>query len=162
MTKQSESFTTSITTAKTAHDVFEAVTNVRGWWSQDITGNTAAKGDEFEFEVKGIHYSKQKLIEVVPDVKVVWLVTEATMTFIDDQDEWKGTKVIFDITTESNNTTLTFTHEGLVPMIACYGACAPAWTQYVEHSLKQLIETGVGDPNLEGRTIDRPEPSTTA
>ncbi len=153
MTDVQQSFSTSIITTKSPHTVFEAVTNVRGWWSQTITGDTAKQGDEFEFEVKDIHYSKQRLVEVIPDQRVVWLVTEAAMTFIEDQDEWKGTKVIFDIITDGPNTTLTFTHEGLTPAVACYKACMPAWTQYIGHSLKQLIETGVGDPNLEGRTI---------
>lgn len=156
MSEQNNSFTTSIMTAKSPHQVFEAVRDVRGWWSRSITGETKQLGEEFEFEVKDIHYSKQKLVEVIPNKKVVWLITEAKMTFIEDQDEWKDTKVIFDITTEGSQTKLTFTHEGLLPTIECYKACMPAWTQYIEHSLKQLIETGLGDPNLEGRTIDKP------
>lgn len=156
MLEENHSFTTSITVDQTPHIVFEAVTNVRGWWSETITGNTIKLNDEFEFEVKDVHYSKQRLIEVIPDKRVVWLVTEANMTFIEDHDEWKGTKVIFDITNDRAKTKLTFIHEGLVPTIACYKACMPAWTQYIEHSLKQLIETGLGDPNLEGRTIDKP------
>jgi hypothetical protein len=154
MTDTNDSFTTSITVEQSAHTVFEAVTNVRGWWSENIIGDTTKQDDEFEFEVPGIHYSKQRLVEVIPDQRVVWLVTEANMTFIADHDEWKGTKVIFDITEQDGKTKLTFTHEGLVPAIACYAACMPAWTQYIQHSLKQLIETGIGDPNLEGRTIN--------
>jgi hypothetical protein len=156
MSEQNESFTTSISVDQSPHVVFEAVTNVRGWWSENIVGNTAKQGDEFEFEVRGVHFSKQLLTEVIPDKRVVWVVTEANMTFIEDHDEWKDTKVIFDISSDGPKTTLTFTHEGLVPAIACYKACMPAWTQYIEHSLRQLIETGVGDPNLEGRTIDKP------
>jgi hypothetical protein len=156
MENQNESFTTSITVDQSPHTVFEAVTNVRAWWSETIVGETKKQDDEFAFEVKDIHYSKQRLVEVIPDQRVVWLVTEANMTFIEDHEEWKGTKVIFDITSDGTKTTLMFTHEGLVPAIACYKACMPAWTQYVEHSLKQLIETGVSDPNLEGRTIQKP------
>ena len=156
MSIENQSFTTSITTDQSPHKVFGAVTNVKAWWSENIRGNTQNQDDEFEFEVKDVHYSKQKLIEVIPDQRVVWLVTESNMTFIPDHDEWTGTKIIFDIQQASDKTVLTFTHEGLVPAIACYQACMPAWAQYIEHSLKQLIETGVGDPNLEGRTIDKP------
>jgi hypothetical protein len=156
MTNDNQNFTTTLLVDQSPHEVFEAVTNVRGWWSETITGNTAKLNDEFEFEVKDIHYSKQRLVEVVPDQKVVWLITEAKMTFIKDEDEWAGTKVIFDITREGDKTKLTFTHEGLVPEVECYKACMPAWTQYVQHSLHSLITTGQGDPNLEGRTIDKP------
>jgi hypothetical protein len=153
MNSNDTSFTTHILVDESPHEVFEAVRNVRGWWSETITGNTAELNDEFEYEVKGVHYSKQRLVEVIPDKRVAWLITEANLLFVEDHDEWTGTKVIFDISHDGSQTKLTFTHEGLTPAIACYGACMPAWTQYIEHSLKQLIETGVGDPNLEGRTI---------
>jgi hypothetical protein len=156
MADEKQSFTTSILVDESPHTVFEAVTNVRGWWSTNITGESKEVGDEFEFEVEGVHYSRQRLIEVIPDQRVVWLVTEARMTFIQDEDEWKGTKVIFDITRDDSKTKLTFTHAGLVPAIACYKDCAPAWDQYIQHSLFELITTGTGDPNLEGRTIEKP------
>jgi hypothetical protein len=156
MTDNNQSFTTSLLVEQTPKEVFQAVTNVRGWWSEHIQGGTEQQDDEFVFEVEGIHYSKQRLIEVIPDKKVVWLVTEADMTFLKDRDEWVNTKIIFDITEEDGKTKLTFTHEGLVPQIECYKACMPAWTRYIEHSLQQLITTGVGDPNLEGRTIEKP------
>jgi Activator of Hsp90 ATPase homolog 1-like protein len=156
MSKQQENFSTRISVSQPPSAVFSAIRNPRAWWSQDITGKTENVGDEFEFEVKGVHYSKQRLVEVVPNERVVWLVADADMTFIEDRDEWKDTKIIFDITRTGDKTILTFTHEGLIPTIGCYKACMPAWTQYVHHSLKQLIETGVGDPNLEGRSIDKP------
>jgi len=152
-----QSYTTSFVVDQTPEEVFDAVTNVRGWWSEGIKGNTAQQDDEFTFEVPDVHYSKQKLVEVIPDKRVVWLVTEATMTFLKQQDEWVGTKVIFDISKEGEKTKLTFTHEGLVPPIECYKFCMPAWKQYVEDSLFKLVTTGKGTPNLEGKTIDKPE-----
>lgn len=156
MTDTYESFSTSFTTQKSPHEVFQAVTNVAGWWSEDIRGNSAKLNDEFIFEVAGVHFSRQKLIEVIPDKKVVWHITEADMSFIKQRDEWVGTKVMFDISTEGADTLLTFTHQGLVPQVECYKACMPAWTEYIQHSLKQLVETGTGDPNLEGRSINEP------
>lgn len=156
MTANGRDFTSTLVVDQPPSEVFNAVTNVRGWWSEDVEGGTAGEGDEFTFEVKDVHYSKQKLVEVVPDEKVVWLVTESDMTFISERDEWTGTKVIFDISAEGDKTKLTFTHEGLAPEVECYEACAPAWEQYVQHSLRRLIVTGEGDPNLEGRTIEAP------
>lgn len=156
MTKNGSDFTTSLLVDQSPREVFKAIINPRGWWSKNIIGNTEKQDDEFIFEVKGVHYSKQRLIEVIPDKKVVWLVTEAKMTFIKDEGEWAGTKIIFDITKEGDKTKLTFTHEGLVPEVECYKACMPAWTDYIQHSLFMLITTGKGDPNLEGRTIAKP------
>lgn len=156
MVPSPQDFTTTLLVDQAPREVFEAVTQPRLWWSEDIKGDTAREGDEFEFEVPGIHFSKQRLVDVVPDRRVVWLVTEADMTFLKQRDEWAGTRVVFDISEESGKTKLTFTHEGLVPDAECYEACMPAWTQYVQHSLLRLITTGEGDPNLEGRTIEAP------
>lgn len=154
----SKDFSTSIMVDKSPSEVFEAVQDVRDWWSKDITGNTANEGDVFEFEVPGVHYSKQKLTEVVLDKKIVWTVLEANMTFIKQSDEWKNTKIVFDIEKlDDGKTKLTFTHIGLTPEVECYEACMPAWTEYVKHSLFQKIQTGSGDPNLEGKSIEKPK-----
>jgi len=151
-----KNYTTSFTVKNSPEEVFNAITRVRDWWSRDIICGTAKQGDEFVFEVPDVHKSVQKLMEVVPGKRVVWLVTEANMTFIKKADEWTGTKVIFDITEENDGTKLTFTHEGLVPEAECYKFCTPAWEQYIDGSLKKLITTGKGAPNLEGETIEKP------
>jgi hypothetical protein len=76
-----------------------------------------------------VYRSVQRLVEVIPNKKLIWLVTESNMTSIHDAKEWAGTRLIFDITKEDDKTTLTFTHEGLVPKAECYKFCMPAWDQ---------------------------------
>lgn len=142
-------YTASFVVDQSPEEVFNAVTNVRGWWGQGIVGGTEKEGDEFIFEVPDVHRSVQKLVEVIPNEKVVWLVTESNMTFIKDAEEWVGTKIIFAITKDGDKTKLTFTHEGLVPEVECYQFCMPAWDQYIKGSLYKLITKGEGTPNLE-------------
>lgn len=78
------------------------------------------------------------------NIKVVWLVTESNLNFVDKKDEWTNTKVQFDISPEGSKTKLTFTHHGLVPNFACYEACSGAWESLIQKSLFSFITTGKG------------------
>lgn len=140
-------FTITLFTEQAPQEVFQAINNVSTWWSgyysEEFKGRTEKLNDEFSFRAGGgAHYSKQKLIEVIPNKKIVWLITESELSFLEKTDEWTGTKVIFEISEKDGKTQLTFTHEGLTPEIECYDSCAPAWTQYVQNKLLPLISTG--------------------
>jgi hypothetical protein len=69
-------FTTAFSVAQTPPEAFNAINNVRGWWSGEIERGTDTLGDEFTYRYKDVHYCKLKVIEVIPDKKVVWLVLD--------------------------------------------------------------------------------------
>lgn len=144
---KTEDFTVTILVDQTAEEVFHAVNDVRGWWSEEIEGGTGKLNDEFLYHFKDVHIAKMRLIEVVPYEKVVWLVLDNHFNFIDDKTEWVGTQIIFDITPKDGKTELRFTHQGLVPAYECYKICYDAWTNYITRSLYNLITTGKGQPN---------------
>jgi hypothetical protein len=143
----SQDYTISFTVDQSPEAVFAAVTNVRGWWSEEIDGRTDVLGAEFTFHYQDIHRSTQKITELVAGKKVVWHVLDSQIAFARDTAEWTGTDVVFEITTQDDKTELRFTHVGLVPAIECYGNCSDAWGFYINDSLRSLITTGKGQPN---------------
>jgi len=83
-------------------------------------------------------------VEVIPNEKVVWLVTDSNLDFTKNKSEWTGTKIIFDVSKINNKTQLRFTHVGLVPAIECYDGCSGAWEDLIQKSLFSLITNGEG------------------
>ncbi|MBV8389064.1 MAG: SRPBCC domain-containing protein [Mucilaginibacter sp.] len=142
-----QSFTSAILVDKTPAEAFDAINNVRGWWSQQIDGGTEHLNDEFTYRRLDLHSCKMKLTEVVPNKKVAWLVLENYFNFTHDQQEWIGTIPTFEISEKDNKTEIRFTHQGLVPGHECYNICHDAWSFYIQKSLRDLITTGKGQPN---------------
>jgi hypothetical protein len=140
-------FTITLLVNQSPAEVFNAVNNVKGWWTENLTGRSQELHDEFEVRFEDVHYSKQQLTEVIPNKKVVWLVTGSRLTFVENKSEWTGSQICFDIEPQGNKTLLRFTHQGLVPECECYEACAGAWGDYINYSLSGLIATGKGKPD---------------
>lgn len=141
------SYTTSFSVDRTPHQVFDAVNDVRGWWMTKIDGDNHAVGDEFSYRVPGVHFCAMRVTELVPGEKVVWQVVDNHMTFIDDQSEWIGTEIRFELSASDSGTEVRFTHDGLVPSYECFDVCRNAWTFYVGESLRSLAATGEGQPS---------------
>jgi hypothetical protein len=139
-------YTKSFTVDRTPAQVFDAVNDVRGWWSREIEGPTDALGATFVFRYKNLHRSTHEITEFVPGKKVVWHIVSAEIHFVKNKAEWDGTDVVFEIEKKGDKTELRFTHVGLVPAIECYGDCSGAWGFHVD-SLRKLITTGKGEPN---------------
>ena len=144
-------FTATLLVDQTPKQVFDAINNVRGWWSEEIEGGTNKLNDEFKYHYEDVHRCKMKIIELVPNEKVVWHVLDNYFKFTKDKNEWKDTKIIFEISQQDNKTQLRFTHLGLVPQYECYEICSDAWTNYIQNSLRNLITTGKGQPNGKGK-----------
>ena len=140
-------FSTTLLVDQTPKEVFQAINNVRGWWSEEIEGGTHKLNDEFTYHYKEVHHCKMKLIEVVPERRVAWLVLDNYFSFTKDKSEWKGTTISFDISNKDGQTQMRFTHQGLVSEYECFDICSNAWTDYIQNSLRKLIVTGKGTPN---------------
>ena len=140
-------FTTAFSVDQSPEEVFAAINNVRGWWSEEIEGSTDKLGEEFTDRYKDVHTCTMRLVEVVAPTRVVWLVLDNYFNFTEEKTEWKGTKIIFEISKRGDQADIRFTHAGLVPEHECFDVCSNAWGSYIRGSLRSLITTGKGRPN---------------
>ena len=141
------SFTAAFAVDQTPGEVFRAINNVRGWWSEDIEGGAEKAGDEFTYRYQDVHHCRIKVTELVPGERVAWRVLSNYFGFTDDDAEWKDTEIHFEITARDGGTEIRFTHAGLVPEYECFDVCSNAWGFYLYASLRALIRTGHGLPN---------------
>lgn len=144
--KKGQNYTATISVEQTPEEVFAAINNPRGWWSEEIEGSTDKPGAIFHHHHQDIHRCKMKITEFVPGKKVVWRVMENYFNFIKDQQEWVGTDIVFEITKKNGKTLVQFTHVGLVPAYECYELCSNAWGSFINGSLRDLITKGKGHP----------------
>ena len=144
---KAQDYTTTFTVDQSPKEAFEAINDPRGWWSEEIQGPTDKLNAEFKYHYRDVHRTTFRITEFVPGEKVVWHVLDNYFNFIQDQTEWKGTDVVFEITKKGGKTEVRFTHVGLVPAYECYDVCSNAWGGYIGGSLQSLIATGKGKPN---------------
>ena len=147
---KTQDYTTSITVNATPQVAFTSINSVTKWWTENLEGSSQNLNDEFTVRFGDVHVSTQKLVEFIPNKKVVWLVTDSNLNFIKDRQEWTNTKISFAISDpdsyrEDNQTIIRFTHLGLAPK-ECFDACSNAWSEYIHQSLLSLINTGKGQP----------------
>jgi Activator of Hsp90 ATPase homolog 1-like protein len=137
-------YTTSFKVDQSPQEVFDAIINVRAWWSGNpgIEGSTDKLGDEFTYRYEPHHVSRQKIIELIPARKIAWRVVDATINFVADKTEWNGTTITFEIAKLGTQTQVSFTHAGLTPKIECFKNCSKGWDSYIGGSLRNLFSNG--------------------
>jgi hypothetical protein len=141
-------FTTTLFVDQNPEEVFNAINNVRGWWSEAIEGDTDKPGAVFYYHYKDIHRCTFKITKLIPGKKVEWHVLQNYFSFVKDKTEWTGTDIVFEISRKGDKTEVRFTHAGLVPHFECYGVCTDGWNTYINGSLHNLITKGKGQPNV--------------
>jgi hypothetical protein len=139
---------TTITVNAPIDKVFKGINNVSKWWTDDLKGSSKKLKDEFTVKFDDIHVSSQKVIEMIPGKKVVWLVTDSRLNFIKEKDEWTNTKISFELSGHNDQTRINFTHHGLNAGVECYEMCVKGWDYYIKGSLYKFLTEGKGTPGL--------------
>lgn len=92
--------------------VFNHLVKLKNWWPEDFEGGNIELNSEFVFSTGDSHYSKNIVVEFIPDKKLVWMATESIRKT--DGFDWSGTKFIFELWQENKHTLLRFTYDGVV------------------------------------------------
>lgn len=154
LTAATSDYTCSITAPISAKDALDKIARVSEWWAKNFEGSARARGDTFTVRFGDVASIRSgggtfvdfKISEVMPDHRVVWLVTACHLPWLKDKTEWNGTRVVWHLSTSNGTTTIRMTHEGLTPTVECYGACEQGWNGHIQKSLRQLLEGGTGTP----------------
>jgi len=145
---KNQDLTFSFTVDKTPDQVFAALKEVGSWWPGEIKGDTGRLGGVFTYRYKDMHSSTQKITEWAPGKRVMWHVTESHLSFVEHNEEWTGTEMVFEIKAKGGKTELKFTHLGLTPKVECYGACSDGWGYIINECLLAFITTGKRVPSV--------------
>lgn len=140
-----QDYTASILVKATANEAFKSINHVAAWWTENLEGSSEKLNDVFTIHF-GDTFVTMKIVESVPDKKVVWTVTDCYIPWLADKKEWKNTQIVFEISAEGDSTRIQFTHVGLEPQVECYDNCVKGWDQYIKGSLAKLIDEGQGLP----------------
>jgi uncharacterized protein YndB with AHSA1/START domain len=97
---------------KSTEEVFKHLIDLWKWWPEEFVGKELQLNLEFELKTGDDHYFKNKVIEFVPNQKLVWITTESWRR--SDQYDWISTRFIFELTPKSQDTLLRFIYDGVV------------------------------------------------
>ena len=137
----------SIRVNVSAKKAYQDISRVSAWWAANLEGKTQNPGDSFTVRF-GETFVTFKILEAVADKKIVWKVIDCNLHWLKDKEEWKDTRINWEILAQSNGTEINFTHFGLVPGIECYRDCEKGWNFFVKESLFKLITEGKGLPEF--------------
>ncbi len=93
-------FTAAILVDQTPEEVFNAINNVRGWWSEKVEGSTDTLGAEFSYRYQDAHFCKIKITGLIPGKRITWHVLDNRFNFTKDTNEY----MIFEMSKRGDGT----------------------------------------------------------
>ncbi len=143
-----DNFKKTIIIQATDERVYAALTNsIPNWWTEMFEGASNEQGQSFTIRFGTNIFKTLTVEELAPNKKVVWNVTDSIIDIpeLKKQTEWINTKIIWEISSNDNQTELYLTHFGLTPQVECFTICENGWHNFTD-SLTEFVTTGIGKP----------------
>ena len=120
--------------------VYRAVTEqagLAGWWTVQVVAQPVA-GSRADFKFGDRYHTAMRITSLEAPRKIEW-------ECIEGDEEWVGTKIVFDLETKGDQTLVRFTHGLWRQATDFFASCSYNWGYYLA-SLKAYSETGKGTP----------------
>ncbi len=126
-----------------------SVSGIAGWWTKDTSNDSKSNGSiQVVFRSKGgdeIGNAKFTVSKSTPE-EIVWRFTAGP-------EEWVGTDATFALSRQGDSTIVVFGHRNWREAVEFTAHCSMKWAVFLL-SLRQLLETGVGQPSPDDLKID--------
>ncbi len=141
-------YTQSIHTKATQKNAFLSIASgIDKWWGK-IDNPVSKVNDEFSIFFGSTEW-RFKIIEYTEYEKITWKCIKANHVhngLTNIKEEWLGTELYWKFKKENKFTEISFIHKGLNPGLNCYKVCEGAWSFFIPKSLKNYLDTGIGNP----------------
>ncbi|HZQ54615.1 MAG TPA: SRPBCC domain-containing protein [Bryobacteraceae bacterium] len=131
-------------------EALSRINRVSDWWTKNFNGRSQNPDDQFTIRF-GETFVDFQVSEVVPGKKVAWQVTDCNLHWINDKKEWKGSSIVWELSSNDGTTQVKMKHVGLAPRAECYANCKAGWDFFVGESLLKLLNENQGLPDQRPR-----------
>lgn len=135
---------------------FNAVANqMNQWWTQTVEGGLHRVGDRVTaIFPPGFGHWTFEAVQIDADARIEMVCVDAhhrLAEFGEEIDqEWLGTRVIWEFADKGANTEVSMTHVGLTPELKCWDICMDGWNHFFKTSLKNHLSGEAAVPHKAG------------
>lgn len=150
MSNDEQDFRLELEIAAPQETVFEALSDpaaIASWWEAEVDGGGEV-GERMRVDFGEGGWTEHRVDRLERPVAIEWTCTAQAISRFTPPDEWVGTRMSFDLEAMGEGKTrLVFVHHGLRPL-DCIEVCERGWSYHLGSTLKQQLESGVGEPAL--------------
>ncbi|MES9971353.1 MAG: hypothetical protein ABW092_15070 [Candidatus Thiodiazotropha sp.] len=142
-------YQSSIRCPVSADRAYQAITHEMSMWWTPMSHRFTNIGDRGKTDFGGPSYWVFEAVTLNRPHLILLECCESNMVSdsLADPEEWLGTSLKFEISEGNDACTITLTHIGLNPEMACYEICKAGWDHYIAGSLKHYLDDEGGNPN---------------